>query len=142
MTDIVVTDPDTGGTITATLTLSDTGAGTLSTGTSSGGVTSTFNNGVWSAIGGVVDVNDLLAAATFTAATDYDQNFTINSYVSDGVATAITGTKNVTVTAVNDSPSGAAVTLAAINEDVATATIVGDTVYNLFNGVFSDVVHL
>src|SRR5690606_8321570 len=52
--DIVVTGPDAGATITATLTLSNPAAGSLSTGTY-GSVTSTFNaiTGVWMATGSV-----------------------------------------------------------------------------------------
>lgn len=103
LADIVVTDPDAGDTITATLTLSDEMAGTLSTATS-GDVTSTFNGTVWTASGVLADVNTLLAGVTFTPATDYDQNFTIATSVGDGVAAAVTGTKNVTVTPVSDAP--------------------------------------
>src|SRR4029077_19990740 len=44
LTDIVISDPDAGDTITAILTLSNAGAGSLSTATS-GAVTSTYNAG-------------------------------------------------------------------------------------------------
>ena len=107
LTDIVATDIDSA-TITATLTLSNVLAGTISTATSNA-VTSTFVNGVWTATGATADVNALLAGATFTPAANYDQNFTIATSISDGVATAITGTKAVTVTAVNDVPTISAV---------------------------------
>ncbi|MBV5309133.1 hypothetical protein, partial [Chromatium okenii] len=103
LTDIVATDIDSAS-ITATLTLSDILAGTISTATSNA-VTSTFSAGVWTAIGATADVNALLAGATFTPAANYDQNFTIATSISDGVAAAITGTKTVTVTAVNDVPT-------------------------------------
>ncbi|MFI3196651.1 MAG: Ig-like domain-containing protein, partial [Methylococcaceae bacterium] len=102
LTDIVISDIDSA-TVTASLTLSNSAAGSISTGTASG-VTSTFSNGVWTASGAIDSVNTLLATAAFTPATNFDQNFTINTSVSDGIATAITGSKVVTVTAVNDAP--------------------------------------
>lgn len=104
LTDIVVTDVDSGAIITATLTLSDVLAGSISTATSNA-VTSSFSGGVWTASGAKADVNALLAGATFTPTANYDQNFTIASSVSDGVAPTITGTKVITVTAVNDAAS-------------------------------------
>ncbi|MES0326966.1 MAG: DUF4347 domain-containing protein, partial [Gammaproteobacteria bacterium] len=64
LTDIVISDVDeTDASIT--LTLSDAGAGSLNTGTS-GGVTSTFVGGVWTATGAITDINILLAGLTFT----------------------------------------------------------------------------
>jgi hypothetical protein len=86
-----------------TVTLSDPLAGVLNTGTV-GGATSTFAGGVWTASGPIADVNTLLAGLTFTPAADYDGNFTIGTSVSDGVAPALTGTKFVTGTPVNDAP--------------------------------------
>src|SRR5207247_10573261 len=84
--------------VTVSLTLSDTAAGSLSTATS-GAVTSTYNagTGVWSASGAVADVNTLLAGVSFTPTLNYNSNFTIATSVSDGVAAA-TGSKNVTGT--------------------------------------------
>ncbi len=104
--DIVVTDPDTGDTITATLTLSDTAAGTLSTGTY-GSATSTFSagTGVWAVTGSVADVNAALAAVALTPSADNDQNFTITIRVRDAANTGpADGTISFTVTAVNDAP--------------------------------------
>lgn len=105
LVDIVVSDVD-HTTTTVTLTLSDSAAGALSTGTS-GAVTSTYNagTGVWSANGDINDVNVLLAGVTFTPTLNYDQNFSIATSVSDGVAPVVTGTKNVTATPVNDAPT-------------------------------------
>ncbi len=102
--DIVVSDVDSAG-VTATLTLSNAVAGSLNTATS-GSVTSTYNagTGVWSASGAIADINTLLAALTFTPAQDFNSNLTIATSVSDGVAAAITGTKTMTGTAVNDAP--------------------------------------
>jgi hypothetical protein len=105
LTNIVVTDLDSPN-VTATLTLSDSAAGSLST-ASSGSVTSTYNaaTGVWTASGAIADVNALLASVTFTPSLNYNSNFTIATSVDDGVAPAITGVKSVTGIAVNDAPS-------------------------------------
>ena len=104
LTNIVVSDVDSA-TVTATLTLSAPAAGSLNTATS-GAVTSTYNagTGVWSASGAIANVNTLLAGLTFTPALNYNSNFTIATSVNDGVAPAITGTKTMTGTAVNDAP--------------------------------------
>ena len=59
---------------------------------------------MWSASGAIADVNTLLAGLTFTPALNYNSDFTIATSVDDGVAPAITGTKNMTGTAVNDAP--------------------------------------
>jgi hypothetical protein len=105
LTDIVVSDVDTGANITAIFTLSDPSAGSLSVATSNA-VTSAFNSGtgVWSAVGALADVNVLLAGVSFTPNLNYDQNFMIGTSISDGVAAALTGSKPVTVTPVPDGP--------------------------------------
>src|SRR5690606_29159588 len=100
--DIVVTDVDTGDTITATLTLSDPAAGSLSTGTF-GSATSTYNagTGVWTVTGSVADVNAALAAVALTPSADNDQNFTITTRIRDAADTGpADGTISVTVTPV------------------------------------------
>ena len=89
---------------TVTLTLSDLAAGSLSTATS-GAVTSTFAAGVWTASGAIADVNTLLAGVRFNPTLNYNSGFTIATSVDDGVAPAITGTKVMTGTAVNDAPT-------------------------------------
>ncbi|WP_198401824.1 DUF4347 domain-containing protein [Zobellella denitrificans] len=104
--DIVVTDPDTGDTITAALTLSDPAAGTLSTGTF-GSATSTYNagTGVWAVTGSVADVNAALAAVALTPSADNDKNFTITTHIRDAAGTGpADGAISVTVTPVNDAP--------------------------------------
>jgi hypothetical protein len=90
---IVISDVDSPN-VTATLTLSNPAAGSLNTGTS-GTVTSTYNaaTGVWTASGTLADVNSLLAGLTYTPAEDFNSSFTIETSVSDGIATAITGSK-------------------------------------------------
>src|SRR5438093_5558761 len=75
--------------VTVSLTLSDTAAGSLSTATS-GAVTSTYNTGTnaCSASGANADVNALLAGVSFTPTLHYNSTFTIATSVSDGVAAA------------------------------------------------------
>ncbi|MCX5728622.1 MAG: Ig-like domain-containing protein, partial [Nitrospirae bacterium] len=117
--DIVASDVDSAN-ITVTLTLSDTAAGSLNTGTS-GAVTSTYNagTGVWTASGALADVNVLLAGVIFTPALDYNSTFTIATSVSDGV-TAITGSKTMTGTPVNDPPVNTVPGgVQVVNEDTA-----------------------
>ncbi len=102
LVNIVITDVDSTN-VTAKLTLSDTGAGSLNTATS-GSVTSTFAGGTWTASGALADVNILLSGVTFSPTPDYNADFSINTSVDDGVNPALTGTKNITGTAVNDAP--------------------------------------
>ena len=113
LVDIVVSDADSAN-VTATLTLSNPSAGSLSTATS-GAVTSTYNaaTGVWTASGAIADVNALLAGLTLTPAANFNSSFSIATSVSDGVAPAITGSKAFTGIAVNDAPVATPVTLAA-----------------------------
>ncbi len=103
LTDIVISDADSA-TVTATLTLSNTSAGSLNTATV-GTVTSTYTagTGVWTASGAIADVNALLAGLTFTPAANFNSSFTISTSINDGTAT-LTGSKAMTGTAVNDAP--------------------------------------
>jgi len=100
---IVVSDTDSAA-ISASLTLSDPAAGTLSTGTT-GSVTSTFSGGIWTASGAKAGVNAQLAGVMFTPAANYELDFSIEVSIDDGIAPAITGTKSVTAIPVNDPPS-------------------------------------
>ncbi|MCC7501573.1 MAG: PKD domain-containing protein [Flavobacteriales bacterium] len=104
LVDIVTADIDNVN-LTVTLTLSNPAAGALNTGTS-GAVTSTYvaGTGVWTASGAIANVNILLAGVTFTPAANFNSTFTIATSVSDGVAPALTGSKTLTGTAVNDAP--------------------------------------
>ncbi len=129
LTDIVVSDIDSAN-VTVTLTLSDAAAGTLNIGTS-GAVTSTFAGGVWTASGAIADVNTLLAGLTFTPTLNYNSNFNILTSVDDGVALAVTGTKVMTGTAVNDAPTATNLS--------APETYTEDTALNLTDIVVSDV---
>ena len=100
--DIVVSDVDSAA-VTATLTLSNPSAGSLSTGTS-GPVTSTYNSGtgVWTASGAIANINILLAGVTYNPAANFNANFTIATSVSDGVTAPVTGNKAMTGVPVND----------------------------------------
>ena len=131
LTDIVISDVDSAS-VTATLTLSNTAAGSLNTGTS-GAVTSTYNagTGVWTASGAIANVNALLAGLTFTPAANFNSNFTIATSVSDGVAAPVTGSKAMTGTAVNDAPTATNLS--------AAETYTEDTALNLTDIVVSDV---
>ena len=117
--------------LTATLTLSNLAAGSLSTATN-GSVTSFFNaaTGAWSASGAIGDVQALLVAATFTPSLNFNGNFSIATLVSDGTTT-LTGNKVVTGIAVNDAPT-------ATNLNAAQ-TYTEDTPLNLTDIVVSDV---
>ncbi|MEO5335222.1 MAG: caspase family protein, partial [Magnetococcus sp. YQC-5] len=103
LTSIQVADLDSAN-LTVTLTLSTASAGSFSTATS-GAVTSSFDGTLWRASGAKADINTLLAGLMFTPAANWDQNFTIATSVSDGMAPAVTGTKSVIVTQVNDAPT-------------------------------------
>ncbi len=129
--DIIASDIDSTNVI-VTLTLSNPAAGSLSTGTS-GAVTSIYNpgSGTWSANGAIADVNTLLAAVLFTPATNFNGNFSMSTSVSDGVAAAVTGTKNFTGISVNDAPTATNLS--------ASETYTKNTPLNLINIVISDV---
>src|SRR5690606_16261077 len=90
----------------ATIALSNSAAGSLSTGTY-GTATSTFNaaTGVWTVTGSVADVNAALAAVAFTPSLNWDRNFEITTRIRDAADTGpADGTITVTVTPVNDAP--------------------------------------
>src|SRR5262249_17789730 len=114
---IVVSDVDSSN-VTATLTLSNTAAGALTTATS-GAVTSTYNagTGVWTASGAIADVNALLAGVTFNPAANFNGNFTIAPPVDDGTS-SISGSKTITGIAVNDAPTSSG-SSSTINEDTS-----------------------
>ncbi|MBF0139247.1 MAG: DUF4347 domain-containing protein, partial [Magnetococcales bacterium] len=100
-TPIVVTDTDAGATITATVTLADPAAGSLTT---TGGGSYVSGTGVWSVTGSVSQVNTALAALTFIPTTDWDSNTTLALTVTDGTV-AVTGSIALNVTPVNDVPA-------------------------------------
>ncbi|WP_108461368.1 beta strand repeat-containing protein [Devosia naphthalenivorans] len=121
LADIVVVDGDAGDAITASLHLSNSAAGALSTGTY-GSATSTYNagTGVWTVSGVVADVNAALAAVSFNSAANWDQDVTITTRVRDAANSGpADGTISLDFTSVNDAPvlTGGGV-LTAIAEDV------------------------
>ena len=116
LTDIVISDVDSA-IVTATLTLSNTSAGSLNTATS-GAVTSTYNagTGVWTASGAVADVNNLLAGLTFTPAANFNSSFTIATSINDGTTT-LTGSKAMTGIAVENASTISIPTTITATED-------------------------
>lgn len=121
--DIVVSDPDIGEVLTATLTLADASAGTLTT--SGGG---SFAAGVWSFTGSVSALNAALAAVAFVPAADYDRDTSIAVRIADGGedgAAALTGAIMLDVTPVNDAPLLAAANPPIVSEDAGAQTVVG-----------------
>src|SRR5258705_497760 len=101
--DIVVTDPDTGDTITATLTLANTAAGSLTT---SGTATYTAATGVWTITGTVAQVNAALAAVAVRQGRRLNSNHSGTTYIVFSSKTKPTdGVINLNVTAVNDAPT-------------------------------------
>jgi Ca2+-binding RTX toxin-like protein len=117
--DIEVSNPETDETVTATLTLSNPLAGSLST---SGAATYTADTGVWTITGTVAEVNAALAAVSFMPAADWNQGVTIATRIRDAAdAGPADGTITLTAAGVNDAPtlSGAG-TLAAVDEDTAS----------------------
>ena len=118
--------------VTATLTLSNPSAGSLSTGTS-GPVTSTYNSatGVWTASGAIANINILLAGVSFVPTANFNANFTITTSVTDGVTAPVTGNKVMTGVAVADAPTATNLS--------ASETYTEDTALNLIDIVVSDV---
>lgn len=104
--DIVITDPDTGQSIKATLTLDLPTTGVLTTGTF-GASTSTYDSasGVWAVVGTVGDVNAALAAVAFTPASNNVTDSKISVQIVDSVGTGpAAGEIQLVVTAQNDAP--------------------------------------
>ena len=128
--DIVVTDPDAGETITATLTLSSAAAGSLSTGTF-GSATSTYTagTGVWTVTGSVADVNAALAAVSFTPATSWDKDVTLTTHIEDAAgAGPADGAITLDVTPVNDAPTATNLTQSKAVTEAGSATALDDIV--------------
>jgi VCBS repeat-containing protein len=142
--DIVVSDADTGDRVTATLTLSQPQAGTLSV-SSAGSATPTYNalTGVWTVSGSVADVNAVLAGVTFTPAPNWDKPVSISTQIRDAAGLGPTNdTITVNVTPSNDAPHLADLNLAlTVTEDAGPPVFgqtVGHSVSDLTGGI-SDV---
>lgn len=131
---IVISDPNVGDVITATLTLNDTDAGSLSTGTF-GSSTSTYTSatGVWTVSGTLADVNNALANVAFVPATNHDTNTSITTHIEDDSGTGpADGTITLNVTPQNDAPT-------ATNMSHTVNYSEGDSSVNLNNIVVTDV---
>ena len=103
ITDIVVSDVDTGETITATLTLTDTATGSLS---ANNGATYDGGTGVWTITDTVANVNLALANLVFTPTVNNDVDTTITTHIEDAAgAGPADGTITLDVTPVNDAPT-------------------------------------
>ena len=154
--DIVVTEVDTyvssldDGTleqITATLTVSDTSAGSLST-RSSGTESYDSSTGIWTIVATTVsDVNDALAEVQYIPATDWEYDFTISVLLEDSGSEQLSGTISVTATPVNDAPYFATdlTDLTSITEDTSNSgnqisDIIGDAIEDVDNGAVEGVI--
>lgn len=121
--DIVVTDVDTGETVSATLTLADPGAGSLSV---SGAATYSSGTGVWTITDTVTNVNAALANVAFAPAAHYDAATSIAVSLADGGedgTVAVTGTIALNATPVGDTPQASN---ASTLKDVQSAPIALD----------------
>lgn len=119
LADVVVSDPE-GGSVSVTLALSPANAGVLTTGTA-GSTTSTYLAGQWSAAGPIAEVNALLAGVAFVPAANSSVTAMILTSVSDSVAPAVTGSRTLTGTPVNDAPVAGGAATAQTSEDTAAA---------------------
>lgn len=130
LTDIVISDADSS-IVAATLVVSDTDYGSLSTGTSNS-VTSSYDStsGIWNAVGALSDVNVLLAAVSFVPAQDESSSLSISTIISDG-SSILSGSKALTGTPVNDGTAGTNLS--------APETYTEDTPLDLVDIVISDV---
>ncbi|MDJ0807592.1 MAG: cadherin-like domain-containing protein, partial [Gammaproteobacteria bacterium] len=128
--DIVVTDPDSGDTITVVLTLADTSTGSLSAndGASYDGVT-----GIWTVSDTVVNVNTALANLVFNPNTDNDINTSIAVHIEDAAGAGPADSNIVLdVTPFNDAPT-------ATNLNQSLTYNEGDGVVTIADIVVTDV---
>src|SRR5260221_651501 len=119
--------------LTATLTLSNLAAGSLST-APSGAVASTLSAGVWAGSGAIADVNALLVFFLMIRRPPRSALFPYTTLFRSGVAPAITGLKAFTGTAVNDAPTATNLSTAeSYTEDTPlnlTDIVVSDLFFN------------
>ncbi|MDJ1172460.1 SBBP repeat-containing protein [Roseofilum sp. BLCC_M154] len=90
LNNIYINDEDTNETLTVTLALSDTNAGTLTSKTNNAAET-TFANGTLTVTGTAQDVNAILQDLHFNPATGYTETITIDTSVTDGKNNPVTG---------------------------------------------------
>ena len=104
ITDIVVSDVDAGETVTATLTLADTGTGSLN---ALNGASYTPGTGVWTITDTVANVNTALANLVFSPVANNESDTTIDVVIDDNDEDGsgpLTGTITLDVTRANDAP--------------------------------------
>ncbi|MBF0189573.1 MAG: DUF4347 domain-containing protein [Magnetococcales bacterium] len=130
LVDLVVADVDSAS-VNVTLTMAESEAGILTVSTFQG-VTSTFDGGIWSVQGAVVEVNALLSEVAFIPFRDWDRDFVIAIAIDDGQAPTLTGFRNVVMTAVNDPPT-------ATNLNAAERFTEDDASFDLIPMVVTDV---
>ena len=121
--DIVITDPDTGDTITATLTLANTATGVL-TAASGNGETYTPGTGIWTVTGSPAAVNTALAAVSFTPTANNDVDTTITTHIEDQAPSGPTdGAITLDITPINDEPSFTKGADETVLEDAGAQTV-------------------
>ena len=126
ITDIVVSDVDTGETITATLTLTDTATGSLS---ANNGATYDGGTGVWTITDTVANVNLALANLVFTPTVNNDVDTTITTHIEDAAgAGPADGTITLDVTPVNDAPTATNLTTTSSYTEGAGSVAITDIV--------------
>ncbi|MDX1734378.1 MAG: hypothetical protein R3228_08420, partial [Halioglobus sp.] len=124
--DIVVTDVDTGDTITATLTLADTATGSLS---ANDGASYSAVTGVWSITGTVAQVNTALANVAFTPIPTNEVATTITTHIEDAAGTGpADGIISLNVTPANDPPTATNLDQVLLYNEGDTVVAIGDIV--------------
>lgn len=103
LANIVVSDPDTGDTLTVTLTLDNTATGSL-TALSGNGESYNAGTGTWTVTGTASQVNAALANVSFIPQSNNDINSSIAVQVSDAMGNGPSGSISLVATGVNDPP--------------------------------------
>lgn len=125
LSDIVVSDGDTGETITATLTLNDPATGSL---TAASGNGESYGGGVWSVTGTVAEVNAALADVAFVPISNNDLNTTITTRIEDAQgAGPVDGLIQLVVAPENDPPTATNLTQ-TINYNEGTTNVSFDPI--------------
>ena len=103
LANIVVSDPDTGDTLTVTLTLDNTATGSLSA-LSGNGESYNAGTGTWSITGTASQVNAALASVSFIPQSNNDVDSSIAVQVRDAMGNGPNGSISLVATGVNDPP--------------------------------------
>ncbi len=134
LSDILVSDADAGETISATLTLADSGCGSLS---ANDGASYDSGSGVWTISDSVANVNTALANLVFQPNPDNDQDTTISVTIDDGDEDAsgpLSGSISLDVTPVNDAPSIHSFAGYGVSEDDNYRTVPGISIDDIDAG--------